>query len=368
MKSKKLVAVAVVLALFLGMVVILRLNSQTREDRNGNSREPRTVEVTYAKLDSISGVVSASGTLRGTEEADIISETNGKVVKIFARLDQYLRRNAPIVEVENDIQEIALEQAQAQAAAAQASHEKADLDLKRITNLYKQNVVSETQLEGAQLAAKSALAQYRGAQAALKLAQKHYDDTFIKTPIAGRLAQKFFDIGGMITPGMKVATVVEDSRMKLKVGIPEESIALIKPGQQARVECDAIPGKVFAGRVKDIALKADPTTRTFQVDIELPNDAQRSLKSGMFARASITTSEKESALVIPSSALVETDGTGPKVYIVKDSLVSIRDVEVGTRDGSKVRILSGLKPGAMIITFGQQDLVNASRVNYKIVN
>ena len=368
MKSKKFIFVAIILILFLGAVVILRLHSQTIADKKVNTEKPIAVDAARVGYATMTSQIKVTGALEGIHETDIISETSGKVVKIDAEVDSYLPVNAPIARVENDMQEILLEQAHAQVAAARANSDKADLDLKRIKNLYPQHAVSESQLENAELGAKASLAQLRGAQAAEKLAQKNFDDTVLRTPIAGRLAQKFVTIGQMVTPGMKVATVVDDSRMKLKVGVPEENISSVKRGDKVHVTTDAVPNRVFTGKVKNIVLKADPLTRTFQVEIELTNDRSRSLKSGMFARAEITTSVNDSALVIPSGALIESNGSGYSVFVVKDSIATRRPVQIGTRNDLFVNVLSGLAQGDLVVSFGQQNLKDGSKVRYTIDN
>ncbi len=362
MKSKKFIFVAIILILFLGAVVILRLHSQTIADKKVNIEKPIAVSVARAAYGTMTNQIKVTGTLEGIHEADIISETSGKVVKIDADVDGYLPANGTIAQVENDLQEILLEQAKAQVAAAQANSDKADLDLKRIKNLYSQDAVSESQLENAGLAAKAALAQLRGAQAAQKLAQKNFDDTFLRTPIAGRLAEKFVTIGKMVTPGTKIATVVDDRRMKLKVGVPEEDISLVKPGDKVVVTADAVPNREFNGVVRNVALKADPMTRSFQVEVDLANDADRSLKSGMFGRAIITTSATQNALLVPSGALMESSRSGFGVFVVSGSIATQKPVAIGGRNDSLVEITAGLVSGDTVVTFGQQNLKDGSKV------
>lgn len=353
MKHRKLVWIITSLILFVGAIVILRLHSRVSTDENAGA-STITVTVSKVKQGSVSNRIGVTGTLEGVHEADIISETSGKITKINAEIEAYMPVNSSIAEVENDLQEIAVE-------AANVNSDKAAADLKRIKNLFSQNAVSETQLENAEVGAKAALSQ-------LKLAQKNYDNTFLETPIPGRLAQKFVVIGQMITPGTKVATVVDDSRMKLKVGIPENHVSFVKPGSDVQVTSDAVPDQIFSGKIKTVALKADPQTRTFQAEIELPNDHDRSLKSGMFAKAEVTTLADAGSLVIPVAALIEASGDTPGVFVVKDSVVSLKHVTLGARDDSLAEIVSGLNPGDLVVNFGQQNIKDGSRVRYTINN
>jgi RND family efflux transporter MFP subunit len=354
MKKKKLVWVVTLPMLFVGAVVILRLHSQNSTGEN--SAAPAAVSVTVSRVGhgSIVNRISVTGSLEGIHEADIISEASGKITKINAEVGEYVPVKSSIAEVENDLQEIAVE-------AAHVNSDKAAADLKRVKNLFSQNAISQTQLENAEVGAKAALSQ-------LKLAQKNYDNTFLRTPIAGRVAQKFVVIGQMVVPGTKIATVVDDSRMKLKVGIPEDYVSAVKLGSDVQVTSDAVPNRVFSGKVRTIALKADAQTRTFQAEIELLNDHDRSLKSGMFAKAKITTLADAGSIVIPVTALIEGIANAPGVFVVKDSVVSLEHVMLGAQDDSLAEIVSGLNPGELVVSFGQQNLKDGTKVRYTLGN
>jgi membrane fusion protein, multidrug efflux system len=354
MKSRRIIWIVALAIFFIGAVVILKLRSQGSNKADGGSVTAVSVTVSKVGHGSVARKLEVTGILEGINETEIISETSGKITKINADVETYLTANSSVAEVENDLQEIAVE-------AARANSDKADADLKRVKNLFSQNAVSETQLENAQVGAKAALAQ-------LTLAQKNYDNTFLKTPIAGRLAQKFVVIGQMITPGTKVATVVDDSRMRLKVGIPENFVLSVKRDGEVQVKSDAVPYRMFSGKVKTIALKADPQTRTFQAEIELPNDHERSLKSGMFAKAEITIPKDSKPVVIPIAALIEASGSNPSVFVVKDSLVSLRYVVVGAKNDSLVEIVSGLGLNDLVVSFGQQNVRDGTKVRYTIDN
>lgn len=152
--------------------------------------------------------------------------------------------------------------------------------------------------------------------------------------------------------------------MKLKVGIPEDQLFMVHQGSEAFVTTDAVPGARFNGKVKTIALKADPQTRTFQAEIELPNDAKRSLRSGMFATAEIAAQNNEARLVVPSSGIIEGIGGGSAVFVIRDSIAHLMAVTVGERTDSTVEILNGINPGSLVVSFGQQNLQEGTKVKY----
>ncbi len=368
MKTKKALTVSILSALLLGAVIIMKVNSHSKSVESAKAHETISVAIAPVVRSTLVDRIAVTGTVEGINEADIISETSGRVVSIAAGVDDYLTAGGAIAQVENDLQLISLEQAQAQTAAASANSGKAQIDLKRIRNLYAQNAVSESQLENAELASKAALAQLRGAQAAEKLAQKHFDDTTLRTPIAGRVARSFVTVGKMITPGMKVATVVNNRKLKLDGGVTERDVSRIKKGDIAEITSDAVHGAVFHGKVVSVALKADAVTRTFEVEIEFPNDSARSMKSGMFARAAITASIEKDSFVVPASAIIENERGECSVFLVRNGRAAAREVAVGTRTDSLIVIVSGVVPGDTVITLGRQGLVNGSKVSYRSLN
>ncbi len=359
-----MLAVALLSMAIFGAVIFLRLNSQTRNNGKSQATRPVAVDVGCVRYGRITNKVNVTGDIEGIHEAEVISETSGKVVAIESEVGAYLQAGGIIARVENELQEISLEQAKAQTDAAKANSDKANLDLERIRSLYAQNAVSESQKENAELIAKAALAQFRSAQAAERLARKQFEDTILRTPITGRLAEKFITIGKMLSPGMNIATIVDDSRLKLCAGVSEEDLASIRPGDTVEISCEAVHGSVITGKVRHIDLKADPATRTFKVEIEFPNDRTRPLRSGKFVRAVINTSSRDRALIIPAGALVESSGSRYSAFIVKGSRAFIREIIIGARADSVVEVTSGLTAGDTVVTFGQQKLGDGSEVSY----
>lgn len=364
MKSKTVLGLSALLAFLLLAVIMFRVGSHTGPAVEKAIDSPVAVAVAGVEYGTLVNKISSTGEVEGIYEADVISETSGKVVRVAAEVDDPLYAGGLIAGVESGLQKISLEQARAQTEAARAGSDKARLDLKRITSLYAQKAVSEIQMENARLGCKSALAQLRAAQAAEKLAQKHFDDTSLRAPIAGRLARRYVTIGKMVVPGMKVATVVDDERLKLSVGISEEDVASVRKGNPVEITADAVRGIVFHGVVKSVALKADPVTRSFEVEIEFPNEGNRSMKSGMFARAVISTEAMEKSLVVPAGSVIEEGGAGYVVYVVKNRTAAKRSVVVGSRTDSLVAITAGLFPGDTVITLARQGLRDGAKIIY----
>jgi membrane fusion protein (multidrug efflux system) len=322
---------------------------------------PLAVKVQVLQTAAITQSLAVSGTLVGENEAMVISETNGKVLAVKAQVGDWLAKGQTIVQVENDLKFVALEQARAQLMTAQTNHEKAQKDLKRFEGLFNEQIATQHDVENARLAARAAEAQLKGAEAALKLAQRQYDDAAIKAPLAGRLADRYVNEAAMVMPGDKIGVIVDTRRMKLRTSVAENEIALLKAGQAVEVVADALPGVKFSGKVFSVAQKANHE-RTYPVEILVQNDKGESLKSGMFGRATIQVANAVHAIVVPSAAVLSDAARNNYVFVEENGAAKRVEVKLGLQQDGKVQIVSGLTAGARLVVSGQQRLAEGAKV------
>jgi RND family efflux transporter MFP subunit len=318
------------------------------------------VKIEIVKPMEISQTLSVSGTLVGQNEATVIAETNGKVEAVKAQVGDWLAKGQAIVQLENDLKLVALEQAKAQRLAAQTNCEKSQKDLKRYEGLFKEQIATQNDTENARLAAQAAEAQLKSAEAALKLAQRQYDDAAIKAPLSGRLADRYVDQAAMVVPGDKIGVVVDGRNMKLKSSVAENEVALVRPGQAVELIADALRGARYTGKVFSVAQKAG-SERTYAIEILVKNDERESLKSGMFARATIEVAKTTNAVVVPSSAVLS-DATGNYVFVEENGVTRCVAVKLGVQENGRSQIIAGLSAGARLVVSGQQRLSDGSKV------
>lgn len=322
---------------------------------------PLSVKLQIVQPASISQSLVVSGTLIGENEATVISETQGKIVAVKAQVGDWLAQGQTIVQVENDLKLVALEQAKAQLMAAQTNYDKAQKDLKRYDDLFKQQIATQNDIENARLAARAAEAQLKSAEAALKLAQRHYDDAAIKAPLAGRLADRYVNEAAMVMPGDKIGVVVDSRNMKLRSSVAENEVALVKVGQPVEIIADALAGAKFSGKVFSVAQKAN-SERTYPVEILVQNDKGESLKSGMFGRATIQVAKADHAIVVPSEAVLTDASRNNYVFVEASGAAKQVEVKLGLQQDGQVQIISGLPAGARLVVAGQQRLADGAKV------
>jgi HlyD family secretion protein len=171
-------------------------------------------------------------------------------------------------------------------------------------------------------------------------------------------------VGSEVTAGQTVATVYDVSDLLVAAEVDETDIALVKPGQLARVELDAFPQAAFAAKVRRVAVA--PTAGqsaaggvTYQVDLVHgeadPGEAQPVPRVGMTATAAIAVRRTTNRPSVPGSALVGRPG-GQAVFVVEDGKVHLRPVQVAADGDDRVAVASGLRDGERVVSRGAERL------------
>ena len=238
-----------------------------------------------------------------------------------------------------DIKQTNLEAAKAQVENAQAAFEQAAA-AKDASTWKKELAQTEASVQRA--------------QAALELTQHHLDDTIIKAPISGIIAQRFLDKGDMASLTRPFVTIVDMNVVKVTAKAPERDITSIKVGAPAAIKPDAFPGENFSGTVVYISPVIDRASQTGDIEIEVPNPNHK-LKPGMFTRVELTVAEHKNVIVIPADALVK-EGEAIFAYTANGGTAHKKKVVTGISDGVKTEILSGLEAGENLVVAGQYSL------------
>ncbi|MCX7600024.1 MAG: efflux RND transporter periplasmic adaptor subunit [Armatimonadetes bacterium] len=207
-------------------------------------------------------------------------------------------------------------------------------------------------------AADAAVAQ---AAANLQYARANVANTYIYAPASGYVVRRNIRPGEMASPSFPILNLVDNREVKVLCALSEERRRLVSVGQEVTFTVDALPGKVFHGRVYNISAAASPESRAFQMEIRLPNPGQL-LKSGMFARVKVTVQRQSSVVVIPYDAVV-TAGQEKVVFVAEGSVARSRPVQLGLREADKVAILRGLAPGELVVVQGQNELKDGQKVS-----
>ena len=195
MQKKILVGGGLSLTAVLLAAVLLRPSGGEGTGEGEASADPIPVITEVIQARDVHEIVSGVGTVLAFHDVTVSSETSGKVVEVYAEVGDRVEKGDPLVQVDDELRRSAVEAAEAQLMLAEANFQKAKRDLERSEGLFKTQDISEMELEGARLAAKSAEANYLQAKAALRTAQRRSKDTRIVSPISGQVALRHVDLG-----------------------------------------------------------------------------------------------------------------------------------------------------------------------------
>lgn len=330
-------------------------------DSSAKSESIIPVEVIDIQTRDIPRFIRSSSVIRAWQKAVILSEVSGKVKSITAKVGNYLTPGSPILKIDDEMLQYALEQAEAQVLQLEANREISNKNFERKKALFNNNVISELEFDIVRAKEKADQALLDSAKASLKITRRNLRETLITSPINGILAERAIDIGTNVAVGTKVATVVDIEKVKIKVGVSERVIAKIKEGQPVKVETDAYPGKIYSGTVYSVGTKADDFTLAFPVEIMIINNQGFILKPGMTARIAIKTGIYAAAVSLPQEAVVENGGQH-YVWTVNSGRSNKVQVQPYDLVGSQIVIQSGLEPGQLVAVSGLERLFEGSRV------
>jgi len=390
--------------IFLSLIVlasIVPLTSCEQETKAASEPAGVPVQVRTPAVVERAESVSASGSVEGSETAEVAFQVGGRVVRVLVEEGQPVSQGQLLAEIDPTDYRNAFNAAEAQKAVAVAVEQRADAGVRR-QELEQARIEFERaedeyqrmkflverkslppndfqKIEAAYKAAKerydmaqegtrkedraAAAAQAHAADAQASEESKRLNDTRLLAPISGSISMRRVDPGQTVAAGMPVFSIAELNPVKVRVGVPEADIRKVHQGATAEVSAPSLDGRCFNGKVAIIGVAAEPASRTYTVKILVPNPGPV-LLAGMVAEARIFGLAKTHALTIPAEAVVPDPQGAPNVYVYSPERkrVYARRVEVGQPVGKEVEILSGLRGDEQVVVAGQQKVREGSIV------
>jgi RND family efflux transporter MFP subunit len=338
----RLIIIAVVIVVLLVALMARNKVVQSSENRGEPINTAISVSTVTASKQPVDDRFSVVGTVNAYNDVVVLSEAQGRIVKVNAEIGDYKSAGSVLVEVDSELKEAAYK-------AATVTYEKAKRDLERSEALYKEHSISDTQVEQARWSYQSTEAQYI-------VARRQFNDTKITTPISGIVTARMVNVGTMVMGAPQataVANVVDISRVKVKVSVAEKDLAKLKHGDLADVTTDLYSQEKFSGTILSIASKGDEA-HTYPVEVLLNNPKQL-LKAGMFVSVTFKATGSQPTLMLPRKALVGS-AQNAQVYVIQDNIARLRPVTAGRQTGTEIEITSGISEGEVVVVDGQNNL------------
>lgn len=341
----------------IGVLAVLPALSACGEQTGAKSEELplRTVRTAAVATGELVERVEVIGELQGMEEIRIFAQIPERIRSLAVKEGDLVKKGDLLATILGDLQSEAVAQAQAALDAALANRDAVADNLGRTRKIFSSGAGTKGQLEALEAQARAVEAQVRQATAALSTASTQQSRTVLRSPIDGVVAQVSFRVGDMASPTMPLMTVVQDSRVKAVLRVPERDFLRVEVGMPVRVAPLAQPDREVEGTVTLKGPIVDRNTRTGLVEIHLAN-RERRLVAGSAIRAGIELSRRSEVVLVPAEAVImssETERTGAAVvFVAREERAQRREVKVGQRRGSELEILDGLRVGDQLITSG----------------
>jgi RND family efflux transporter MFP subunit len=282
-------------------------------------------------------------------EVKLAFKTGGIIEQTFAKEGQTVSRGQLLAKLN-------MSEIEAQVAQARISLQKADRDLQRAKNLYKDSVTTLEQLQNATTGQEISVS-------SLKIAEFNQKYSTIYAPITGRVVRQFAEAGELIGVGNPVFMLASaEQAYVVKVGLTDREVVRVKLGDTAEITMDAHAQKKFRGFISQIAQIASPATGTYEVEIQIDNPENLTLIAGFIAKATIQPRDSQNYTVVPTSALVEADGENGFIYTIKGEEAQKVPVKILLITSKGIAIETNLPTDSRIVVEGAGYLTDKIKV------
>jgi membrane fusion protein, multidrug efflux system len=297
---------------------------------------PRTaVAATWSEAQPVERLLTLYGDIEPDQAVIVRAETAGQVAEVIARRGAEVEPGDVVARLGMDDRMARMRRAEAQVAGEEGDYEAA-------RQLAEQG-------HAPQLRVDTALAELEAARAELEAIQLEIENTTIRAPIEGVVNRVIAERGHYVGIGGEVAEIIDNDPLVAVVQVPQHAIARVSAGGPARVS--VIGREPLQGTVRFIAPLAEAATRTFRVEIELPNP-ERSLPSGISAEVIIPTATVMAHKVSPAIVSLDEQGVVGIKTVDEEGLVAFHPIELVRAEPDGVWV-TGVPEQARLITVGQ---------------
>jgi len=322
--------------------------SSTEEAAQADRHAPnaRAIRVEVARLDSDSDTrleITIPGEVEGSEDVLLAAALGGQVESVPVSKGDSVRSGQVLARIDAEIYGAQLAQAQARLSQAEAESTR----VQQLGDLASdsQRVQVDTQLKIARAGVRASAAQH--------------DRAVIRAPFSGVAADVFASRGEFMGPGSPVVRLVQLDPIKISLSVSDRDVVGLQPGMEVEVQTAAV-STPFSGAIRHVGRAADLRTRSFPVDVELPNP-DGALLPGMIATVRLGRALPADTLAVPQGWIV-TRRSGQGVFVESDGYARWAPVTLGEVLHDQVVITDGVEAGARVIITGQRDLVDGDAV------
>jgi RND family efflux transporter MFP subunit len=382
-RNHKLLALAgAVLCLTIAILIVSRVRASA-PSHSHDSHDAVPAAVAIVKRTAIGNSFSVAGEFIPYQEIEMHAKVSGYVRKINVDIGDRVKTGQVLAVLE--VPEL---MAQLQGAGAGVRHSQQEIELSQNevardqaqyaalhansirleqADRARPGLIAQQELDDAQAKDRASAAQVESAKSALSAARQQLemsqatntqvsamsDYTRIVAPFDGVVTWRYADTGALVQSGTSnsnsapVVKLAQVNVLRLRIPVPESLAAAVRVGQPADIAVQAT-GEHFTGHVTRFTDALDRTTRSMQVEIDVPNDTYK-LQPGMYANVALQTQSSPNALTLPIQAVQHHDGKSSVLIVDQQNRVQPREIQTGLEDPGRVEVLSGLTEGERVI-------------------
>ncbi len=317
---------------------------------------PDAVTTAEAKEDQWEPAVLAIGSLAAVQGLTVAAELDGKIVKIAFEPGSTVKAGDLLIQQDTSVEEAQLRSAESSAALAK-------INLDRSRDLLAKTTISQSDYDTAE-------ANYRQTAAQADNYRATIAKKTIRAPFAGRLGIRLVNLGQTLKAADSIVSLQALDPVYANFLLPQQRLSVLAVGQTVRVTTDAIPDKLFEGKINTINPDVDSATRNVRVQATFAN-SDEALRPGMYVNIAVVLPTKNTVITIPATAILYAT-YGNSVFIVEDKknektgamekVVRQQFVRLGETRGDYVAVESGLKPHDVVVSTGAFKLHNGGAV------
>jgi RND family efflux transporter MFP subunit len=323
--------------------------------------EPQVLNVKMVEIGSAESAQTREypGRIQAWQHSEMGFEVSGKIVELNFVEGQRVEKGFVLARLD-------LRDFEAGVKKAKANRARAFADFERYKKLLEEGVSSKAEFEAREQ-------HFKVAEAELRQADKALEDAALTAPFAGVVARKLVEDFENVRAKQSILILQDLSKLKTRVTVPEsdmggeaqsETTDEMNSKLHPRVVVSSVPDRAFDAKVWELAMVADPVTRTFEATVYFPYPKGLNVLPGMTAKVIIDFSGSAGSHWIPGIAVTADDEEQPLVWRVDPQEMVVRPVRVsvGGLKGDLVEVTSGLRPGDLVATSGIQNLRDGTRV------
>ncbi|HEY2497656.1 MAG TPA: efflux RND transporter periplasmic adaptor subunit [Candidatus Angelobacter sp.] len=381
-KHAVLIAVGILFSMLLGGLVAHHVRAKEPLENSAVENTP-PAPVAVVKLGTISNSISVAGEFIPYQEVELHAKVAGYIRKINVDIGDPVHTgevlallevpelNAQVTGAEAGVQHSKEEilRLKSEVVRADADHASVHSEAERLQqvfatqpgliaqqeldNILAKDRSSEAQVEAAKSALAAAEQALAGSQATRTQMAAMQEYSRIVAPFDGVVIWRYADTGSLIQAGtsnsnsLPVVKVAQINVLRLRLPVPESVAAHVRVGTKADIHVQAT-GEHISGKVARLTDSFDRSTRTMQVEIDVPNQA-RKLSPGMYADVSLLLENRTGALTVPIQALSRENDKTTVLLVNQQGRVERREIKTGLEEPDRVEVLKGLNAGDRVI-------------------